>query len=219
MQYLCGKQLVLGGSTYNPGDIIPDGVVLDSRAGKLENSGYISVIRNTQPLPCSSGTAMPHSGEVTMYTQEEVDKIVAEAIEEAVNNTVMEMEQKQQELQGDAEGLRETMPGAYEGTVQVSIEGTPDRENGQVMLIPATSEEIQKVFSIMQMNAEDGAKEIAGVTSDNVLVLLHAADSRKTIKNAAKEQAGKLLHMDVPDTDAGTGCGSITGSNTEGEDA
>lgn len=219
MQYLCERQLVLGGSTYNPGDTIPDGVVLDSRAGKLENSGYISVIRNTQPLPYSSGTALPHIGEVTMYTQEEVDQIVAEAIGEAVNNTVIEMEQKQQELQGHAAELCETMPGAYEGTVQVSIEGTPDGENGQVTVIPATPEEIQKVFSIMQMNAEDGAKEIAGVTSDNVLVLLHAADSRRTIKNAAKEQAGKLVHKDVPGTDAGTDCDNTTGSSTEGDGA
>ena len=77
-------------------------------------------------MPYSSGTALPQIGEVTMYTQEEVDKIVAEAIEEAVNNTVMEMEQKQQELQGYAAELRETVPGAYEGTVQISIEGTAD---------------------------------------------------------------------------------------------
>jgi len=214
MQYLCERQLVLGGSTYNPGDIIPDGVVLDSRAGKLENSRYISVIRNTQPLPCSSGTAMPHSGAVTLYTKEEVDQIVAEAIEEAVNNTVMEMEQKQQELQGYAAELRETVPGAYEGTVQISIEGTADGDNAQATVIPATQEEIQKVFSIMQMNAEDGVKEIAGVTSDNVLVLLHAADSRKTVKNAAKEQAVKLLHTDV--TGAGTG---TAGSSAEGDGA
>lgn len=219
MQYLCERQLVLGGSTYNPGDVIPDGVVLDSRAGKLENSGYISVIRNPQHLPYSSGTAMPHSGAVTLYTKEEVDQIVAEAIGEAVNNTVIEMEQKQKELQGYAAELRETMPGAYEGTVQVSIEGTADGDNAQATLIPATQEEIQKVFSIMQMNAEDGAKEIAGVTSDNVLVLLHAADSRRTIKNAAKEQAGKLVHKDVPGTDAGTGCDNTTGSSAEGDGA
>ena len=202
MKYLCERQLTLGGSTYNPGDIIPDGVVLDSRAGKLENSGYISVIRNT---PYRSGTALPHSGEVMVYTQEEVDKMLEEAIEEAVNNTVMEMGQKQQELQGYMAGLRETVPGAYEGTVQVSIEGTSDGENGQVMVILATPEEIQRVFSIMQMNAEDGAKEIAGVTSDNVLVLLHAADSRKTIKNAAKEQADRV---------AASGTGTYTGDNS-----
>ncbi len=205
MQYLCERQIVLGSMTYNPGDIIPDGVVLDSRAGKLENSGYISVIRSPQDLPYSSGTALPHSGEITLYTQEEVDKMLEEAIEEAVNNTVMEMGQKQQGLQGYVAELRETVPGAYEGTVQVPIEGTSDGENGQVMVIPATPEEIQKVFSIMQMNAEDGAKEIAGVTSDNVLVLLHAADSRKTIKNAAKEQADRV---------AASGTGTYTGDNS-----
>ena len=217
MQYLCERQIVLGGMTYNPGDIIPDGVVLDSRAGKLENSGYISVIRNPQDLPYSSGTALPHSGEITLYTQEEVDKMLEEAIDEAVNNTVIEMEQKQQELQGYVAGLRETVPGAYEGTVQVPIEGTADGENGQVMVIPATPEEIQKVFSIMQMNAEDGAKEIAGVTSDNVLVLLHAADSRKTIKNAAKEQVDKLFSIPHVSNESGKD-NKATGSNMEGVD-
>lgn len=212
MQYLCERQLVLGGSTYNPGDIIPDGVVLDSRAGKLENSGYISVIRNTQPLPYSSMASLPHSGEVAMYTQEEVDQIVAEAIGEAVNNTVIEMEQKQQELQQAAARLQEYSGSPVQAAVMVEAFG----DNAQATVIPASPEEIKQVFSIMQMNAEDGAKEIAGVTSDNVLVLLHAADSRKTIKNAAKEQAGKLQHMDVP---PGTGCGSIAGSDAEGDGA
>lgn len=195
MQYLCERQLTLGGRTYNPGEVIPDGIVLDSRAGKLENSGCISVIRNTQPVP--------QNGSPAMYTQEQVDKMLEEAIEDAVNNTVIEMGQKQQELQGYAAGLCETAPGVYEGTIQVSIEETADGENGQVMVIPATPEEIKQVFSIMQMNAEEGVKEIAGVTSGNVLVLLHAADSRKTIKNAAKEQSGRL----------------DTGSSTERNDA
>ena len=206
MKYLCERQLTLGGSTYNPGDIIPDGVVLDSRAGKLENSGCISVITNTQPVP--------QKGSPAMYTQEQVDKMLEEAIEEAVNNTVMEMGQKQQELQAYVPELCETVPGAYEGTVQVSIEGTADGKNGQVTVIPATPGEIKQVFSIMQMNAEEGVKEIAGVTSGNVLVLLHAADSRKTVKNAAKEQAGKLLHMDVPGAGTGT-----AGSSAEGDGA
>ncbi len=35
MQYLCTKQLSLGGWVYNPGDIIPDFAVLPERAGKL----------------------------------------------------------------------------------------------------------------------------------------------------------------------------------------
>ncbi|MFG6348967.1 MAG: hypothetical protein K1W15_09655 [Lachnospiraceae bacterium] len=201
MQYLCERQLILGGRTYNPGEVIPDGIVLDSRAGKLENSGCISVIRNTQPVP--------QKGSPAMYTQEQVDKMLEEAIEEAVNNTVMEMGQKQQELQAYVPELCETVPGAYEGTVQVSIEGTADGKNGQVTVIPATPGEIKQVFSIMQMNAEEGVKEIAGVTSGNVLVLLHAADSRKTIKNAAKGQAGRLPSVDIPDT----------GSSTERNDA
>ena len=44
MQYLCTKQLSLGGWVYNPGDIIPDFAVLPERAGKLVRSGYISEV-------------------------------------------------------------------------------------------------------------------------------------------------------------------------------
>ncbi len=45
----------------------------------------------------------------------------------------------------------------------------------------------------MQLNAEDAARAVSGVESENVLILLHAADSRKTVKTAAKERADKLI--------------------------
>lgn len=135
MQYLCRKQLTAGKATYHPGEIIPDGVILPERSGKLIRIGYISELNLIKP-------------EVS------------------------------------------------EGTVQLSVMSASDGENEQVTAIPAKPEEVQRVFSILQMNAEEGTKAIAEVTSENVLILLHAADSRKTIKNAAKEQAGKLFTME-----------------------
>lgn len=48
------------------------------------------------------------------------------------------------------------------------------------------------IFSIMQMNAEEAAKAVKDVTNENVLIVLHAADSRNTVKKAAKSQAEAL---------------------------
>ena len=70
----------------------------------------------------------------------------------------------------------------------------------------------------MQMNAADGAAAIAGVKSENVLILLHAADSRKTIKDAAKKQADNIFSASGSQNEA-TGSNAAAGTNTEGADA
>lgn len=187
MKYLCLKQLTAGGTTYNPGNIIPDGVIMPERSSKLIRNGYIS-----------KADKLEHKeNQDNLFTKEQVDKMLAEAIEEAVNNTIVEMEQKQKELQevrqqSTAE-LKEIDSGVFMETVIIDIVMESDGENEQHMAIPANSEEIQQVFSIMQLNADEGAKAIAEVKSENVLILLHAADSRKTIKNAAKDRADKLF--------------------------
>lgn len=61
-----------------------------------------------------------------------------------------------------------------------------------MMSLPMKPEELQKALSVMQMNAEDGSREIQKIEEENVLILIHAADSRTTIKNAAKKQADML---------------------------
>lgn len=168
MQYLCERQLTAGGKTYNPGDIIPDGVILLERSSKLIKNGYISKI--------DGGTVVKYSGNQNgMFTQEQVDSMVAGAVAVAVAE------------------LKKTELNAWQDIIQISVKRDSDGENEQITVIPARPEEMQQVFSIMQLNAEEGAKAIAGVKSENVLILLHAADSRKTIKNAAKEQADKLF--------------------------
>ena len=164
MQYLCEKQLTAGEVTYHPGEMIPDGVILPERSGKLIGSGYIS------------------------------------------------------KLQGYVAELREMEPGAYGEKIPISVKSASDGENEQVTVIPAKPEEIQQVFSILQMNVEEGARMIADVTSENVLILLHAVDSRKMIKNAAKEQAGKLFPTDGG-LKASRGGNSPTSPDMEGVDA
>ena len=54
-------------------------------------------------------------------------------------------------------------------------------------------ESIQTVMDVLTANAEDAAKLVNLIDSDDILFLLHAADSRKTVQNAAKARAQALM--------------------------
>lgn len=160
MQYLCKKQLSIGCRKYNPGDIIPDGVVFPERSGRLKVSGHIAEIGegvSALPVPFAS----------------------AELLE------------------------------AEEVAVLIEI---GEAENGEKVTIPATEKEIQQVFEIMQMNAEDGAKAIADAEDMNVLMLLIAADSRTTIKKAAEKRSCTLNNAEESQNEASNGK-QTTGNN------
>ena len=75
-------------------------------------------------------------------------------------------------------------------------------EKGNIEL-PMTAEEIKKVFSVLQMNNTDSVNSIKEIESENVLILIHAIDGRKSVQNAAKERAGII--------------NSIEGDKTSGE--
>lgn len=218
MQYLCLKQLTAANVTYFAGETIPDGVILPERSAKLISSGYISEL---DEAVLQEGAAkipkdgIPVDGEV--FTQKQVEQMLAEAVEDAVNNTIVEMEKKQAELQTYAAELQAIPPDALDNKVLISVHIEGSGENGQMMGLPVDPQEIQQVFSVMQMNVDDGVKAIAEIDSENVLILLHAADSRITVKNAAKKQADKLFLADggtnVSDNSNGT-----KGTHAEGVD-
>ncbi len=176
MQYLCLKQLTVGKTTYHLGDTIPDDVILPARSEKLIRSGYISKLdEETEYSKNESG----------LFTQEQVDKMIAEA--------VTPIKQKEEELQQVVADLNKCKLTENDGMIPISIKKEADGENGQITIILVTPDEIQQVFSIMQQNADEGSKAITTITSENVLILLHVADSRKTIKEAAKKQADNLF--------------------------
>lgn len=188
MKLIAKRPCSFGGRSFFIGEEIPTELVLDPAAQEKLGVIVISNAESEEVPAIPAGT----------FTQQQVDSMIADAVAEA--------QHKQSELQ-------ETEPGAYDGMVQISVYG----ENEQVMVVPATPEEIQQVFSIMQQTAEEGAKVIADVTEENVLILLHAADSRKTIKNAAKERADKLFPTTDDSNESGKG-NEATGTNTEGAD-
>lgn len=102
----------------------------------------------------------------------------------------------------------------HEELIQIAVKGTSD----ETLKIMAEHDEIRQVFDIMQTNADESIKLIADVTSENVLILLHAADSRKTIKNAAKEQADKLFSHKSSSNESEDG-NKVTDTSKEGADA
>ena len=176
MQYLCLKQLTVGKTTYHLGDTIPDDVILPARSEKLIRSGYISKLdEETEYSKNESG----------LFTQEQVDKMIAEAI--------VSMKQKEEELQQVVADLKKCKLTENDGMISVSVKKESDGEKEQIAIILVTPDEIQQVFSIMQQNADEGSKAIAAIQSENVLILLHAADSHKTIKEAAKKQVDNLF--------------------------
>lgn len=76
-------------------------------------------------------------------------------------------------------------------TISIPVKG----DNGNITL-EVTPEEVQEVFSLLQMTANEGITAIGKVESDNVLILIHAVDTRKTMQNAAKERADILSSAD-----------------------
>lgn len=204
MRLIANKPCSFGGRQFFIGDEIPADLVANVKA--QEKMGVITIRNETERVPgAESGT---------LFTMEQVEKMVAEAVDEAVNNTVQEMEQKQKELQEAAGVLQEEgfLPG---GTVIIPVKGDSAGDTEQQTAVPATPEEIQQVFSIMQMNATDGAEAIAGVKSENVLILLHAVDTRKTIKDAAKKQADNIFSTSGNPNES-TGGNATTDTHTEG---
>ncbi len=176
MQYLCLKQLTVGKTTYHLGDTIPDDVILPARSEKLIRSGYISKLGEETEYSKNQGG---------LFTQEQADKMIAEAI--------VSMKQKEEELQQVVADLKKCKLTENDGMISVSVKKESDGEKEQIAIILVTPDEIQQVFSIMQQNADEGSKAIAAIQSENVLILLHAADSRKTIKEAAKKQVDNLF--------------------------
>lgn len=79
---------------------------------------------------------------------------------------------------------------AQEGIVKFSI--PVQTENGGFM-VDLSNEEMVQVFEVMQGTAEAAVQLIEAITSNDALILLDAADSRKAVKKLVKERASVLM--------------------------
>lgn len=64
-------------------------------------------------------------------------------------------------------------------------------------------ESVQAVMDVLTSNAEEAEKLVKQIDSDDMLFLLHAADSRKTVQAAAKARAQALMEAQEGEESAG----------------
>ncbi len=124
-----------------------------------------------------------------LYSQEQVDEMIQSAVAEL------------KPFDSDNAGFTVTVKG----------------EGDNVTAVSCIAEDIQSVVDVLQMNADDGAKAVANVQSDSVLILLHALDTRATVKKAAQKQHDTLFSADGNSNES-VGGSATTDSITEGAD-
>lgn len=125
------------------------------------------------------------------FSQKQVDEMVAAAVA-----AVKDVDQK-----------------TFSETFPVTIIGAGEED----MAILVTPEDVQTAFLILQKNAEEGIKEIETIKSENALIIVHAIDNRKTVKEAAKKQAENLFSTNGDLNESSEG-NETTDTNTEGAD-
>lgn len=113
---------------------------------------------------------------------------------------------------GTVEAAEET------GKVMVPVIMEGENDSAEVLNVPLTEAELQHILVIMQMEAKAGVKEVSRVDSEDALIVLHACDSRKSVKEAAQKRAGTLSSTEDGENEACTDNAS-TDTDTEGVDA
>ena len=218
MRLIAKKPCSYGGKKFFIGDEIPAELVVNIE--REEKLGVISAANDEAGVPGQSGA---------LYSQEQVDEMIADAvanadkgftqeqvdemIADAVANADKGFTQEQvDEMIADAVAELEPFNSDNAGFT-VTVKG----EGDNVTAVSCSAEDVQSVVDVLQMNAEDGAKAVASVKSDSVLILLHALDTRATVKKAAQKQHDTLFSAEGNSNESAGG-NATTDSNTEGAD-
>lgn len=198
MRLIAKKPCSYGGKKFFIGDEIPAELVVNIE--REEKLGVISAANDEAGVPEQSGA---------LYSQEQVDKMIADAVANADKGFTQE--QVDEMIQS---AVAELKPFDSDNTgFTVAVKG----EGGNVTAVSCSAEDVQSVVDVLQMNAEDGAKAVASVKSDSVLILLHALDTRATVKKAAQKQHDTLFSAEGNSNESAGG-NATTDSNTEGAD-
>ena len=86
----------------------------------------------------------------------------------------------------------ETILSDLEGVVEELAVSVPIHTENGVMELVTPYSEVQQAFEIMQLSAKDAPDVIKTVESENILIILDACDSRKTITDAVKARVKQL---------------------------
>lgn len=198
MRLIAKKPCSYGGKKFFIGDEIPAELVVNIE--REEKLGVISAVNDEAGVPEQSGA---------LYSQEQVDEMIADAVANAGKGFTQE--QVDEMIQSAAAELEPFDSDNAGFTVTVKGEGD------NVTAVSCSAEDIQSVVDVLQMNADDGAKAVTSVQSDSVLILLHALDTRATVKKAAQKQHDTLFSAEGNSNESAGG-NATTDSNTEGAD-
>lgn len=175
--YTCIKALVLGGIGYTAGSNIPAEAVLPGRVRALIKQGYIS------PADSQTADVAPElPGEAVAELQQQVTQLQA-----AADFAQAELQQ----VTDERDSLREQLAEAEAHTAPERII-IPITKDGGVLEVPAAPESVVTAACNLQLTAEDSIKAIETMTDETALILIHALDSRKTVKAAAQARAEAL---------------------------
>lgn len=81
-----------------------------------------------------------------------------------------------------------------DGIFSIPIIKDVDADTAEVLDIKLSEGEVQQVFAILQMDEEHAVEAIERVEEENILIVVHACDSRLACKNAAKQRAETLTN-------------------------
>jgi hypothetical protein len=198
MRLIAKKPCSYGGKKFFIGDEIPAELVVNIE--REEKLGVISAANDEAGVPEQSGA---------LYSQEQVDEMIADAVANADKGFTQE---QVDEMIKSAVAELEPFDSDNAGFT-VTVKG----EGDNVTAVSCSAEDIQSVVDVLQMNADDGAKAVTSVQSDSVLILLHALETRATVKKAAQKQHDTLFSAEGNSNES-TGGNATTDSNTEGAD-
>lgn len=198
MRLIAKKPCSYGGKKFFIGDEIPAELVVNIE--REEKLGVISAANDEAGVPEQSGA---------LYSQEQVDEMIADAVANADKGFTQE---QVDEMIKSAVAELEPF-GSNNAGFTVTVKG----EGDNVTAVSCSAEDIQSVVDVLQMNADDGAKAVTSVQSDSVLILLHALDTRATVKKATQKQHDTLFSAEGNSNESAGG-NATTDSNTEGAD-
>lgn len=91
------------------------------------------------------------------------------------------------------------MEGLSEFTAQVGevLFEIPIVQKDGELKIMLSEEKIAKIFGIMQMTVKEAETAIENISDEDVLIVLNACDSRKTVKSVTEAVATRLNQMDM----------------------
>lgn len=89
-------------------------------------------------------------------------------------------------------GVLDEFTEAEEKTGIVKFSIPVHAEEGDVQL-ELTNEELVQVFDVLQSTAEEAESVVDGITSNDALILLDVADSRKAVKKIVRQRASVLF--------------------------